>query len=70
MSDPNDQPGPEPQLRGEAAWKHQKDAIDRRNAEAKKAGKAQREAHEREQISRRNVRDATEMARFMKGQPK
>jgi hypothetical protein len=67
MSGPNEEP--KPQLRGEAAWKQQKDQIDKRNAEAKKAGKAQREASERSQEARRHGAADREMARFLASHP-
>jgi hypothetical protein len=42
-----------PAKRGEAAWAEARDAISKRNAEARKAGKKQREAYELERTKAR-----------------
>jgi hypothetical protein len=68
MSDPSNQEKPD--LRGEAAWKHQKAVIDQRNNEAKKVGKAAREEYERKREVLRHGAEDREMARFMASQPK
>jgi hypothetical protein len=46
--------------RGEQAWKEARERIASRNAEARKAGKREREAYER---SRENARHAAEARR-------
>ena len=56
MSDQEDKPA----KRGHAAWAAERDEITKRNAQARKAGKQQREAYELEQ---RNARLAAEMRR-------
>jgi len=56
----------EPAKRGDAAWLAARDQVTKRNAEARKAGKQQREAYERErEIARRTAekRRAGELAR-------
>ena len=52
-------------LRGEAAWKAARDGVEARNAAAKKVGKEQRDAYERDkEMHRRGVEDV-EMRRFL-----
>jgi hypothetical protein len=58
--------GEKPALRGEAAWLAAREQVSKRNAEARKAGKLERETleREREEIRRAaEVRRAGELAR-------
>lgn len=63
MSDPTDESAP--QLRGHAAWKAHRDAIDQRNAAAKRDGKARHDAWERMRESNRRSTEAREERRFL-----
>ena len=63
MNDQADQGGDQPSgKRGEAAWKETRERIAERNARARKAGIAQREAYEREKETARRVRERQQMA--------
>jgi hypothetical protein len=58
--------GEKPALRGEAAWLADRERIAKRNAEARKAGKLERDTIERQREGLRReaeVRRATELAR-------
>jgi hypothetical protein len=57
---PEGSPDERPQRRGEAAWKAQLEAIEQRNASARKAGKEQRAAEERRTAARRAVSESRE----------
>lgn len=47
---------------GEAAWRAAKDAVAARNAQARRAGKQRREAHELERARARAAAERREMA--------
>lgn len=54
----NIDPGWQSSTRGERAWKEATDEVASRNADARKAGKVEREDYERERATqRRNVED-------------
>jgi len=57
----NDQGQREPPLRGEAAWKAAKEGVAARNAQARKAGREQRQAHELKAAQARAAADRREM---------
>ena len=48
--------------RGDAAWKAEKERVANRNAQARKAGRAQREAYEQQGVAARRDREARQMA--------
>ena len=48
MAGRDDQPGWKASTRGEQAWKEERERIGARNAEARKSGKQEREAYERD----------------------
>jgi hypothetical protein len=56
-----------PAKRGEVAWRDYRDAISKRNAEARKRGRAERESHDRElhALSRERARDEAEQLRLL-----
>ena len=57
--------------RGDRAWKEETDRVATRNAEARKAGRIEREAYERQRDEARNVADAERRAKLAKiRQPK
>ena len=62
MSDPADQQEQPSGRRGEAAWKEHMDRISARNDQARKEGRARREAEEREKDRARHERDRRELA--------
>ena len=65
MSDSTDSDPQVKPLRGEAAWKAARDGVEARNAAAKKVGKEQKDAYERDkEMHRRGVEDV-EMQRFL-----
>ena len=53
-------------LRGEAAWKAEKESVAARNARARRAGKEQRQAHELESARARAEADRREMTELIK----
>jgi hypothetical protein len=65
MSDTPDGQEARPE-RGEAAWKAQKESIAARNAQARKAGRQQRQANEQDAAERRRAADRLEMAGLVK----
>ena len=65
MSDPTDPVTETKSLRGEAAWKAHRDAIEARNTAAKKDGKARHDAWERTRETARRATDAREERRFL-----
>jgi hypothetical protein len=65
MSDPKKQTEAPEALRGEAAWKEEKERVAKRNAEAQRAGKENREAYEQNRDALRRGAEGREMARFM-----
>ncbi|HEX6713891.1 MAG TPA: hypothetical protein VF066_10910 [Thermoleophilaceae bacterium] len=67
MSDPTESTSTRA-LRGEAAWIAHRDAIQARNAETKKAGKARHDEWERLRTSNRRAVDAREEKRFIAAQ--
>jgi hypothetical protein len=60
MPEPDQQAAPPAAKRGEAAWKAHKERIAERNDQARKAGKQERKAIERERSERRRVMDLRE----------
>jgi hypothetical protein len=67
VSDPTDSTSTRG-LRGEAAWIAHRNAIEARNAETKKAGKARHDEWERMRTSNRRAVDALEEKRFVAAQ--
>jgi hypothetical protein len=63
VDDQANQEGHQSSARGEAAWKAERERVAARNQAARKAGKARREAYERE---RDEVRHAAERQRHAK----
>ncbi len=62
MRDPTNDQGPgEQSLRGEAAWKAAKEDVAARNAQARKAGRQQRQANELKAAQARAAADRREM---------
>ena len=57
-----EQTSEQPAKRGDAAYRAQKDAINARNDEARKAGKANRQAEEKRAAIRRAEADNADMA--------
>ncbi|MGH8573324.1 MAG: hypothetical protein ACREX8_12220 [Gammaproteobacteria bacterium] len=53
-----------PSARGEAAWKEQRERIAERNAAARKAGRAERDAYERKQDASRRARELDRQAKL------
>jgi hypothetical protein len=51
--------------RGERAWKEATDRVASRNSEARKAGRAEREAYERKRDDARRAEDAKRQAALM-----
>jgi hypothetical protein len=66
MSDTPDGQGIRRPERGEAAWKAEKESIAARNAQARKAGKQQRQANEQHAAEQRRAADRREMADLVK----
>ena len=67
MSDQTEAEGNQkPSKRGEAAWKEAKERIAKRNEQARKAGKQQREAYEREQAAARRRVEKRQMAELLR----
>jgi hypothetical protein len=60
MSDPDGT-----KLRGEAAWRAHRDAVEARNAVAKQAGKARHDEWERVREAGRRATEAREERRFL-----
>jgi hypothetical protein len=56
--------------RGESAWKEARERVASRNAEARKAGKVEREAYERERESARRAANAKSDAELLKRRPR
>ncbi len=54
-----------PSTRGEAAWKETREGVASRNADARKAGKAERETYERERAAIRNAAAAKRQAKLL-----
>jgi hypothetical protein len=54
-----------PSTRGEAAWKETREGVASRNADARKAGKAERETYEREREALRNAAAAERHAKLV-----
>jgi hypothetical protein len=66
VSDPADQQDVQPSgKRGEAAWKEHRDRIAARNDQARKEGRARREAAEREKNEARRDRERRQMATLL-----
>jgi hypothetical protein len=55
--------------RGESAWKEARERVASRNAEARKAGKVEREAYERERENARRAADAKSHAELLNRGP-
>ena len=49
------EPQEKPAKRGEAAWLEQRDAVMKRNAETRKAGKKEREAYDKQRGDQRRA---------------
>jgi hypothetical protein len=56
--------------RGDSAWKEARERVASRNAEARKAGKVEREAYERERETARRAADAKSDAELLKRRPR
>ena len=69
MTDSTKKGSGQPAPRGEAAWKAAKDEIAARNAQVRKAGRAQRQADELEAAQARAAADRREMDGLV-GKPK
>jgi hypothetical protein len=54
-----------PSTRGEAAWKETREGIASRNADTRKAGKAERETYEREREAMRHAAAAKRQAKLV-----
>jgi hypothetical protein len=54
-----------PSTRGDAAWKETREAVASRNADARKAGKAERETYERGREDMRNAAAAKRHAKLL-----
>jgi len=65
MAKQEDQSDWQPSTRGEQAWKEARELIASRNAEARKAGKSQREAYERRREEMRRVAAARRHERLV-----
>lgn len=52
--------------RGDKAWKEATDAVDAKNAAARKAGRQEREAYEREREDARHAEAAKRHAKLLK----
>ena len=61
MSDQADKPA----KRGEAAWKEAKEKVAERNAQARKAGKQQRQDYERGKAEERQKAERRQMAQAL-----
>ena len=68
MSDPTDSSTPAQNLRGEAAWKAHRDAIEQRNSVARKEGKARHDEWERVRETNRRAVEGREERRFLSEQ--
>lgn len=62
MSDPADKQDEAPRKRGEAAWKADRERIASRNDRARAAGRARRDAYEREKDQTRWAHERRQMA--------
>jgi hypothetical protein len=51
-----------PSTRGDAAWKETREGVASRNADARKAGKAERETYERERAAMKHAAAAKRQA--------
>jgi hypothetical protein len=56
---------PDTSARGEAAWKQARDAVAARNERAQKAGRAERQAYERQRDDARRAAEARSHARLV-----
>jgi hypothetical protein len=56
--------------RGDSAWKEARERVASRTAEARKAGKVEREAYERERETARRAADAKSHAELLKRRPR
>ena len=54
-----------PAKRGEAAWKEAKERVAERNAQARKAGKQQRQNYERQKAAERQKAERRQMAQAL-----
>jgi hypothetical protein len=61
MSDQADKPA----KRGEAAWKEAKEKVAERNAQARKAGKQQRQDYENQKAAERQKAERRQMAQAL-----
>jgi hypothetical protein len=70
MTQPDDSSTWKSSTRGESAWKEARERVASRNAEARKAGKVEREAYERERETARRAADAKSHAELLKRRPR
>jgi len=66
MTDHHDGPGWKSSSRGEAAWKEALAGVASRNAEARKAGKEERDTYERSREDARRAAAAKRHAKLLK----
>jgi hypothetical protein len=66
MSDQSDRQA-DSSARGEAAWKQVREEVAARNERARKAGRQEREAYERQRNEARRAAEARAQARLVKG---
>jgi len=66
MTDKSDRQS-ESSARGEAAWKQVREAVEARNQRTQKAGRARREAYERQREDARRAAEARVHARLLDG---
>jgi hypothetical protein len=69
MSDQVDQQDEAPRRRGEAAWKADRERIAARNDQARKAGRARRDAYEGEKDRTRRANERRQMAALADKRP-
>ena len=62
MTDQGGSSGFKPSARGEAAWKEARDGIASRNANARRAGKVERETYERDRAAMKQTAFAARQA--------
>jgi hypothetical protein len=65
-----DQQEPTVARRTGAAWEQAKEDVAERNAQARKAGKASREAYERERVESRRAAELRQMTDFLGRDPR
>ena len=70
MTKPNLPPDWTSSTRGDRAWKEETDRVASRNADARKAGRIEREAYERQRDEARHVAEAERSAKLAKSKPR